>query len=101
VISGAREFIRMKKEDLVIMALNDIHRVFPNSRNIKLVHSVIIKEKNATFSATPFAESVRPNPETPVHGLFLAGDWTATGYPATIEGAVISGFRAAELVPNI
>jgi len=58
----------------------------------------IVKEKRATFAATPEQEAMRPGAATPYRNLFLAGDWTATGLPATIEGAVRSGHRAAELV---
>jgi squalene-associated FAD-dependent desaturase len=58
----------------------------------------IVKERRATFAATVEQEARRPGPTTPWRNLFLAGDWTDTGLPATIEGAVRSGFRAAELV---
>ena len=57
----------------------------------------IVKEKRATFAATPEQEAKRPGPRTQWRNLFLAGDWTDTGLPATIEGAVRSGKRAAEL----
>ncbi len=57
----------------------------------------IVKEKRATFAATPRQEARRPKAETQWRNLFLAGDWTATGLPATIEGAIRSGFKAAEL----
>jgi uncharacterized protein with NAD-binding domain and iron-sulfur cluster len=58
----------------------------------------VIKEKRATFLPSPGLEALRPQARTKFDNLFLAGDWTATGYPATIEGAVISGRRAAELI---
>lgn len=57
----------------------------------------IVKEKRATFAATPRQEARRPKAETQWRNLFLAGDWTATGLPATIEGAIRSGYKAAEL----
>lgn len=57
----------------------------------------IVKEKRATFAATPAQEARRPGPETAWRNLFLAGDWTATGLPATIEGSIRSGYKAAEL----
>jgi zeta-carotene desaturase len=98
VISGAHAFIEMSKEDLLKLALKDIHCVFPASRRAKLLRSLIIKEKRATFSATPAAEAIRLDSVTSIRNFFLAGDWTATGYPATIEGAVLSGYRAANLV---
>ncbi len=57
----------------------------------------IVKEKRATFAQIPIALAKRPAPRTAYGNLFLAGDWTATGLPATIEGAVLSGQRAATL----
>jgi len=56
----------------------------------------IVKEKRATFAATPEQERLRPGTRSRWRNLLLAGDWTATGLPATIEGAIRSGFRAAE-----
>ena len=89
--------VRRPKKELVESAVRQIHSVFPASRKSKLVHSVVIKERRATFSPTNSADALRPPAKTPIDNLFLAGDWTQTGLPATIEGAVLSGFRAAEL----
>jgi uncharacterized protein with NAD-binding domain and iron-sulfur cluster len=72
--------------------------LFPAAREARLRHAVIVKEKHATTSLTPDAERRRPGAITPLPGFFLAGDWTATGLPATIESAVESGERAANLV---
>jgi len=58
----------------------------------------IVKEKRATFEASPAQEARRPGPNTAWANLILAGDWTDTGLPATIEGAIRSGFRAADLI---
>ena len=58
----------------------------------------IVKEKRATFAATPAQDARRPDAKTAWENLFLAGDWTATGLPATIEGTIRSGYRAADLV---
>ncbi|MBI4810819.1 MAG: FAD-dependent oxidoreductase [Ignavibacteriales bacterium] len=98
VISGAFEDIDLTKEKLIALALREIREVFPESRETKLIHSVIIKEKRATFSATNEIEKFRPPSETSIRNFYLAGDWTNTGLPATIEGAVMSGFRAADLL---
>jgi uncharacterized protein with NAD-binding domain and iron-sulfur cluster len=65
-----------------------------------VLQSVVVKEKQATISATPGAERLRPGVATGVDNLFLAGDWISTGLPPTIESAVCSGQRAAELVAN-
>jgi uncharacterized protein with NAD-binding domain and iron-sulfur cluster len=58
----------------------------------------IVRERRATFEATPEQNALRPGPKTAFKNLFLAGDWTDTGLPATIEGSVRSGDRAADLV---
>ncbi len=59
------------------------------------IDHLVIREKRATFAAIPHVDRIRPAPRTPVAGLWLAGDFTATGLPATLEGAVLSGRRAA------
>jgi hypothetical protein len=61
----------------------------------------IVKEKRATFAATPDGEAKRPPAQTRFHNLVLAGDWTATGLPATIEGSVRSGYAAALVLEAI
>ncbi|HTK81337.1 MAG TPA: hydroxysqualene dehydroxylase HpnE [Bacteroidota bacterium] len=96
IISGAYKEVNFSKQDLVSMALDEIHEVFPESAKARLLHSLVIKEKRATFSATNEIEALRPSTKTPLSNLFLAGDWTDTGLPATIEGAVMSGFTAAQ-----
>ena len=58
----------------------------------------VVKEKRATFAATPAQLRRRPGPVTAHHNLFLAGDWTDTGWPSTIEGAIRSGFAAAQAI---
>ncbi|MBI3111680.1 MAG: FAD-dependent oxidoreductase [Ignavibacteriales bacterium] len=98
VISGASGYVEMEKEEIVRIALEDLRYVFPEVGHAKLVHSLVVKEKRATFSPTPWVESLRPSSQTRLQNLFLAGDWTNTGYPATIEGAVMSGRKAAELI---
>ena len=97
VISGAYDVVDLAKEKLVAIALQDMRDVYPESRAAKLLHSIVIKEKRATFSPTNNIEPFRPSAETPIQNFFLAGDWTNTGLPATIEGAVMSGFNAAKL----
>lgn len=98
VISGAYELIDFSKDKLVGIALNDIQNMYPESKKARLIHSVVIKEKRATLADTATIDSCRPEANTPIDNFYLAGDWTATGLPATIEGAVKSGFTAADLV---
>ena len=76
---------------------SDLRAVFPAGRAARVLRAVVVKEKHATISCTPEADRLRPGAETPLDNLFLAGDWTATGLPPTIEGAVLSGDRAAAL----
>jgi hydroxysqualene dehydroxylase len=97
VISGAQEFIGLNKKQLLEIAMEDLRRVLPQARSAKVIHSLVMKEKRATFLPSPGLEASRPDARTKFENLFLAGDWTATGYPATIEGAVMSGKTAAEL----
>jgi zeta-carotene desaturase len=96
VLSGAHAHIGRSKEDLLSMAIRELGQLLPETREAKLNHSLIIKERFATFSPSVEAETIRPPASTPIPGLVLAGDWTATGLPATIEGAVQSGYTAAQ-----
>ena len=98
VISSAQEYISLSKKQLVEIAIENLRRVLPQARDAKIVHSLVIKEKRATFIASPGLEAFRPDTRTQFSNLFLAGDWTNTGYPATIEGAMLSGKRAAEMI---
>ena len=95
MISAAEEFVTLTNDELVRLAVEDLRTVYAVNDP---VHSVVIREKRATFSSTPEVERLRPDQKTVVKNLFLAGDWTDTGYPATIEGALYSGERCAELV---
>ena len=95
VLSGAHRHLARSKEELLATALLELGELFPRAQKASLLHSLVIKERFATFSPTWEAEQLRPTARTPVRGLYLAGDWTATGLPATIEGAVQSGYTAA------
>jgi len=98
VRSAARAFVEASRDMLVRRALDDLHRFFPASRRATLRHSLIIKEKRASMAPLRGSLALRPAWKTPQPGLHLAGDWTATGLPATIEGAVISGHACARQV---
>jgi hydroxysqualene dehydroxylase len=98
VISGAHAFTDWQDSRLLAMAMEELRRLFPKARNAILLRSVIIKEHQATLSPTVGSEALRPEARSPISGLLLAGDWTKTGLPATIESACISGHRCAEII---
>jgi squalene-associated FAD-dependent desaturase len=97
VCSAARHLVDRSIESLVRSALDDLHAFVPESRRATLRRSLVIKEKRATFSPACGTAALRPAQQTPYPGFYLAGDWTATGLPATIEGAVQSGHACAHL----
>jgi len=97
VVSAAHELSSRPPARIVETAVADLRSVYPIAARATLTRSVVIKEKRATFSAVPGVEKLRPGPMTGIGGFYLAGDWTDTGLPATIEGAVKSGFTAAGL----
>lgn len=101
VISGAADFVEKEKEEIVVMALSELKRFYPQSVDAKLVHSLVVKEKRATFSPRVGTHALRPSHTTSIESLFLAGDWTDTKLPATIEGAVQSGYACSELVRKL
>jgi len=78
--------------------VGDVPLNFPRVREARLMKAHVVKEQRATFSAAPETESLRPGAASRFPNLFLAGDWTKTGWPATMEGAVRSGYLAAEAV---
>jgi squalene-associated FAD-dependent desaturase len=98
VISASFAELQMTREQILISALEELATFFPAVRGAQLLKSGILKEARATFSVTPGLDVYRPEAETSSAGLFLAGDWTRTGWPSTMEGAVRSGKLAAEAV---
>jgi squalene-associated FAD-dependent desaturase len=98
VISGSHELRGRSKESVLDEVLGDLATVWPRSRQAVLLRSRIVTEQEAVFSMRPGIDDLRPPQQTAVPGLVLAGDWTATGWPATMEGAVRSGYLAAEAI---
>jgi uncharacterized protein with NAD-binding domain and iron-sulfur cluster len=78
------------------MVLAELASIWPEASRAVLTRSWVVTEHGATFAVRPGVDTLRPPQRTPIEGLFLAGDWTATGWPATMEGAVRSGYLAAE-----
>jgi hydroxysqualene dehydroxylase len=100
VISAGRDVVEWPTGQIAQQVIADLQALLPAARTAHVLQSVVVKEKQATISATPGAERLRPGVATGVDNLFLAGDWISTGLPPTIESAVCSGQRAAELVAN-
>lgn len=96
VTSASRDFLPLPSAEILSIARRELKEAFPAARQARLVRSAVVKEAKATFSVRPGAEGLRPPCRTPIRGLWLAGDWTKTGWPATMEGAVRSGYRCAE-----
>jgi squalene-associated FAD-dependent desaturase len=96
VSSGAAEILAETNIELVHRAHEELLDALPHVRAAKLVQATVIREPRATFSLAP-GQPARPSTETDLQGFLLAGDWIDTGLPATIEGAVRSGNRAADL----
>jgi phytoene dehydrogenase-like protein len=95
IVSAARRSAPRPNTELVAAAETALRRFFPAMAGACVTRSLVMREMDATFACDPQAEALRPGPETPLPGLLLAGDWTRTGLPATIEGAVRSGEAAA------
>ena len=98
VISGAHEAARLPKEKLISIATQEMNRFFPLARTQQPFHALVVREQDATISHTVGVARLRPPHTTQFENFFLAGDWTATGLPATIESAVQSGHQCARLV---
>ncbi len=97
-ISASFAQLHQGREEILASALRELEMFFPAARDVKLLKSGILKDARATFSVLPGLDAYRPAQETSLPGLYLAGDWTATGWPSTMEGAVRSGYLAAEAV---
>lgn len=98
VISASWAELTKSRQEILASALEEARVFFPRMNEARLVKSTVLKEAHATFSVLPGLDRHRPTQETAVPGLFLAGDWTATDWPSTMEGAVRSGRLAAGAV---
>ena len=96
VVSCSRSLVDKSKAEIVELAVKEVSEFFPSARTANLLKSTVIKEIHATYAPRPGVDRFRPSPVTAWPRVFLAGDWTATGWPATMEGAVRSGYLAAE-----
>jgi squalene-associated FAD-dependent desaturase len=96
VISASYDLVPRSRQEIVDMCRRELADVLPATQGAQLRKATVIKEVNATFSPEPGVDRWRPGQQSPVENLYLAGDWTQTGWPATMEGAVRSGYLAAE-----
>ena len=97
ISSGAETIVSMSNDALIALALADVRAALPAARTAFVRKGLAVREKRSTFSLAPDAPP-RPQTETAINGLVLAGDWVDTGLPATIESAALSGHRAASFV---
>jgi squalene-associated FAD-dependent desaturase len=98
VVSAARPLRNMGGEEVQRQIVAEIGRLFPTATDAKLLRGRVVTEHAATISVVPGVDRWRPGQQSPIENLFVAGDWTTTGWPATMEGAVRSGYLAAEAV---
>ena len=97
ISSGAEAIVSMSNEALIATALADVRAALPAARTATFRKGLAVREKRSTFSLAPAAPP-SPRAETAIAGFVLAGDWIATGLPATIESAAVSGHRAAAVI---
>jgi squalene-associated FAD-dependent desaturase len=98
VVSASRSLLETPRQEIIDLAVRELAEFFPEVKEARLEKAQVIKEVRATFSAKPGLEALRPPARTHLKNFFLAGDWTRSGWPATMEGAVRSGYLAAEAV---
>jgi uncharacterized protein with NAD-binding domain and iron-sulfur cluster len=98
VTSASYDFVPLSRQEIIDLCRTELADVLPATREAKLEKATVIKEVSATFSPEPGVDRFRPAQDFGARSLFLAGDWTRTGWPSTMEGAVRSGYLAAEAV---
>jgi zeta-carotene desaturase len=96
VISASYDLLQKPRQEIIDLCLKEVREFLPEAREAKLAKATVIKETAATFSPQPGVDLLRPKQKTRIARMVLAGDWTDTGWPATMEGAVRSGYLAAE-----
>ena len=98
VVSAARDLKGLGRDEVQRRLVEELGRLFPPIAQAKLLRAKVVTEHTATFSAVPGVDQWRVPQASPVANLAVAGDWTDTGWPATMEGAVRSGYLAAEAI---
>ena len=98
VISASRELAGRDRQEIIAEVCGDLAAIWPVALSARLLRARVVTQQDAVFSARPGLDQLRPAQKTAIRGLLVAGDWTATDWPATMEGAVRSGYLAAESV---
>ncbi len=98
VVSSSKNLLEMGRTEIVALAMKELAEFFPTARDAKLIKSTVVKEVHATFAPAPLSDEFRLTPTSPWPRLFFSGDWTATGWPSTMEGAVRAGYLTAEAI---
>jgi squalene-associated FAD-dependent desaturase len=98
VISASRALAERTRDQIVAEVCGELGSIWPATARAKLVAARVVTEHAAVFSVSPGLDAVRPAQQTPTAGVLVAGDWTATGWPSTMESAVRSGYLAAEAI---
>ncbi|HEU5399886.1 MAG TPA: hydroxysqualene dehydroxylase HpnE [Terriglobales bacterium] len=100
VVSSSKSLLTKGRNEILDLALRELSEFFPSAREARVLKSTVVKEVHATFSPAPGLERHRPTALTAWPRVFLSGDWTATGWPATMEGAVRGGYITAQVLAN-
>jgi squalene-associated FAD-dependent desaturase len=96
VVSSSKSLLKMSRAEIIELAVKELKEFFPAAREAGLVKATVVKEVHATFAPAPGSDEHRPAAASAWPRLFLSGDWTATGWPSTMEGAVRAGYLSAE-----
>lgn len=100
VISASHSLLKRNRDEIMEIVISELKQVFPEMQSAAVVSSWVVTEHAATFSPGPGTEKLRPEQKTVLPGLALAGDWTKTGWPSTMEGAIRSGRLAARALAD-
>lgn len=98
VISASDDWMKTPRQIIIDEAMEDLRSLLPAVREAELLKTIVVKEGRATFAPRPGCDALRPGPSSPFPNLSIAGDWVQTGWPATMESAVRSGYQAAEVL---
>ena len=99
IVSAANDWLDLRSQEIIRTLRKELKKFFPQTENMNIQRSLVYKSKDATFAAQPMTEAFRPmQTEAPWKNLILAGDWTQTQLPATLEGAALSGKQVVDLL---